>query len=745
MIKIFKQNILAILLGITLVIIIFFTILFFLRDYKQNQFKLFSSIQEQKLKELESVIGIYNKENKDKLQTSERIFFDKINSSNPISKLSNDSIYVDVINNGISQKVKISKLLINNEILYLNNKLLINNRYITNTYVSIWQKSKDGYIRIASSKAGLIKEDIPILLKKSNIIIKNVEDGKHYYSRNYLGFDSELSVFAPIYINGSIEGFAQFTILEFIPATIGRIYNYKNSGFFLLNRKDAKLLGNNTVFDIDKDEFLIKKVLSLKNSINEFEYDDNMFYVLYCPENQIYIGFYFNEDTILTNFYSYKKHIIIWFVLISVFILVFFIIFSFFNNKNNKSNILHFANLFKVNKYGEDFDIQEDDTLVDYLDKYYLNISDNILKLSEGDTSIEILPEFKENEINNSLTKIQDTLLNATTDRKKQETENIVKQRFEKGNIEITSLLQYVTNLEDLSFNILKSITKFLRIQQGAMFILNEKDSNNPIFEMSASYAYDKRRVAHKSFSITEGLIGRAYLEKESIYITEVPENYTLITSGFGEEEPKFLLIVPLIFNNKVQAVIELGGINKIEEYEIKFVETIGENIASTISNLKHSNQTEELLYQTTAQSKEIEEQRQTLEEKINTHRRQNRKLDKEMLQLIEIIESIKSVTFMFEYDLNGEVVDVSKKVIDLWGVEKKDIINKHHKNILKGTDYDKKYNKFWLDLNKNIPQTIDEVIIINGKEYTFTQNYVPIKNVRRKIFRFLSLGTLKS
>lgn len=742
MIKILKQNILAIILAIVLVIIMFITILFFLNSYKKYEYKLFSKTQKYKLKELETVIGLYNKQNKDKLQVSERYFFDRINSDSPISKQKEDSIYVDLINGGITQKVKISKLLINYAPLYLNNKLLNKNRYISNTYISIWQKAKDGYIRIASSKAGLTKEEIPILIKQSNVIIKNIEDGKHYYSRKYLGFDSELNFYSPIYIDGNVEAFAQFSMPEFIPATIGRVFNYENSGLFLLNKNDTRILGTNSVFDADKEGLLIKKLISLKDINNVFEYNGNIFNVLYSLENQTYIGFVINTEEVYENYYTFEKKVFFWFFLLSIFVILSFVFFSVYNNKNS---VNYLSQLEKIVEFEENEDKKtEQKTFLKNFETYYLNILENIKKLSQGDTSISIIPEFEDNQLNTFLISIKDELLNSIKEKDKQIKENKIKEKLNGGNAEITNLLQHVSNINELSFDILKSITKFLGIQQGAMFILVEKDKSL-FFEMSASYAYGKKRFANKEFPSTEGLIGRAFLEKESIYITEVPENYTLIESGFGEEEPKFLLIVPLIFNNKVQAVIELGGINEIEDYKIKYVEAVGESIASTISNLKHSEQTQVLLQQTTAQSKEIEEQRKTLEEKINTHRRQNRKLDKEMLQLIEIIESIKSVTFMFEYDLNGQVVDISRKVLDLWGIKKKDVINKHHNEIVKEVESELVYKELWEDLNNNKPKSITETIVINGKEYTFIQNYVPIKNVRRKIFRFLSLGTLKS
>ncbi len=739
MINFLKQNTLAIFSSTLLVLVMFIITFFFLNNLKEKEKQAFKKQQEEKITELENIILSYNKENLYKLQTSERIFFDKINTTNIISKSINDSIYIDLLKDGITQKVKISNLKINNSNLYLNNKFLNKSRYITNTYISIWQKSKKGYIRIASSKAGLTNDEIPIILKESTSIIKNIEEGKHFIHREYTKFDSELSVFVPLFINSKLEACVQFSIPEFIPATIGKIYK-NNSGFFLIKKNDAKLIANNKLFKLDEDEFLVKKILSLKDKRNNFNYNNYIFFVSYYPEMQLYIGFVYGDE-IFKDYYSLRKSILSWFIFISLVIILSFLLFSYFLKQNNSKNIYKIKDLLKL----KHTDKYKDDTIFEKLNNFYLDFSKNITKLSKGKTEINISDDFIDNEINIALLNISKLLKDSKTEKEEQEAQSILKAELDRGVAEITNLLQHVTNLKDLSFNVLKAITNFLGIQQGAIFILNDTDKENPLLEMSASYAYDKRRNTYKIIKVKEGLVGRAYLEKESIYITEVPKNYTLIESGFGETEPKFLLIVPLIFNNKVQAVIELGGIEEIKDYKIKFVESIGENIASTISNLKHSKQTEELLSQTRVQAKEIEEQRKTLEEKINTHRRQNRKLDKEMLQLIEIIESIKSVSYMFEYDLNGNIVDVSKKVLDLWGIKKKDIIDKHHKGIIGLSNYDETYSNFWSELNENKSQTISETISINGKEYTFIQNYVPIKNVRRKIFRYLSLGTLKS
>jgi len=352
--------------------------------------------------------------------------------------------------------------------------------------------------------------------------------------------------------------------------------------------------------------------------------------------------------------------------------------------------------------------------------------------------------KYKNDRLYSNISIIKNAFLKIKQQEINKKTELKFKETFDKSAVQISEILQYASDLEGLSYKIIKHISEFIGAEQIALFIVDEDLKKNKSLKMTASYAYSKQRTAQKEFNINEGLIGRAYLEKKSVFLTEIPDNYTFIESGFGFQKPGCLLIVPLIFNNDVQALIELGSINIINEKQIKFLEETGENIASTIANLKHSKQTEFLLKQTTEQSKEIEEQRKTLEEKINTHRKQNRNLDKQILQLIEIIDSIKSVSFLIEYDLKGNVMDVSSKVINIFEANKEDFISKSHKDIIKTENYSKDYQNFWDDLAANKIQYLDETLKAGNKEILMKQTYVPIRNVRRKIYRILSIGTIK-
>src|SRR5690554_3313009 len=104
---------------------------------------------------------------------------------------------------------------------------------------------------------------------------------------------------------------------------------------------------------------------------------------------------------------------------------------------------------------------------------------------------------------------------------------------------------------------------------------------------MTASVAFDRRKFADKTINWGEGLVGRCGLEKETILITDVPNDYIHITSGLGGANPGTILLVPLKSNDELYGVIELASFQILQTYEIELVEKSAESIASTIAMLK--------------------------------------------------------------------------------------------------------------------------------------------------------------
>lgn len=66
-------------------------------------------------------------------------------------------------------------------------------------------------------------------------------------------------------------------------------------------------------------------------------------------------------------------------------------------------------------------------------------------------------------------------------------------------------------------------------------------------------------------------MLGQVMLEKDTPYMTDLPQNYIQITSGLGKANPHSLLIVPLKNNEQVVGAIEVASFTAIPPYKIHF------------------------------------------------------------------------------------------------------------------------------------------------------------------------------
>jgi len=183
-------------------------------------------------------------------------------------------------------------------------------------------------------------------------------------------------------------------------------------------------------------------------------------------------------------------------------------------------------------------------------------------------------------------------------------------------------------NIDEVSYSIISNLVKYLGANQGGLFILNEENVK-PTLELSAAYAYNKKKYLEKTVLVGQGLLGQAVLEKSMIYLTEIPNNYITITSGLGEANPTTLLIVPLQTNNSIYGVIEIASFTELKDYQMDFVQKLSESIAITISTVKSATKNNKLLEESQMFAElmraQEEEMRQNMEELTTTQEEMRR------------------------------------------------------------------------------------------------------------------------
>jgi PAS domain S-box-containing protein len=174
--------------------------------------------------------------------------------------------------------------------------------------------------------------------------------------------------------------------------------------------------------------------------------------------------------------------------------------------------------------------------------------------------------------------------------------------------------------LEKLAHETLIYLCRYLDVQQGSLFIVSQDEQQNEDYlEMAACYAFNKKKHLQKRINIGEGVVGQAYLEKETTLLSKVPNGYTSVTSGLGEATPTCLIVVPLIYNDQVAGILELAGFQVFADYQIAFLEKAGEFVASAITTVKIAQNMRRILQASQQQAEELkaaeEEMRQNMEE----------------------------------------------------------------------------------------------------------------------------------
>ncbi len=232
----------------------------------------------------------------------------------------------------------------------------------------------------------------------------------------------------------------------------------------------------------------------------------------------------------------------------------------------------------------------------------YINSQENISRI-EDMQAVQLLNEQKALEMEQLAAELQKS-------KAKEDEERFIVN----GVNQLTDLLRRKgNNYEELATEAIIFVVKHLQANQGAFFIAEDGVDGEEVLRLKGCYAYDRIKFADKVITIGEGLVGQSFLEKDSIYITDVPKEYIQITSGLGEALPKNVLIVPIKNENGIFGVIEIAAFEELKEYKQTFVHRCAENLAGAIQTLKVNLRTQSLLEESNRKSVEMEAQTEEL------------------------------------------------------------------------------------------------------------------------------------
>lgn len=276
--------------------------------------------------------------------------------------------------------------------------------------------------------------------------------------------------------------------------------------------------------------------------------------------------------------------------------------------------------------------------------------------------------------------KLLDLGQNIRESKKKEDQQNWITR----GKETVSEVLRNAQNLDDLSFNTIKSIIHYMDAVQGAFYILNENT-----LKRTAMYAYGRRRFEYDEIAIGKGLVGAAAYERAMIYRTEIPDDYYSITSGLlGEQKPRSIIIIPLIQEENLQGVMEIAFLHtEVNGYKRRFANEISSMIGQTIYSLKVTAHTKHLLkesQQMTSTLRENEEQlRQNAREMIAAQEeleKSNKLLESQIQEVANSRKRLEALLtnaseFISIYNQNQELLFESPSVKRILGFNDDDEI----------------------------------------------------------------------
>jgi PAS domain S-box-containing protein len=363
-------------------------------------------------------------------------------------------------------------------------------------------------------------------------------------------------------------------------------------------------------------------------------------------------------------------------------------------------------------------------------------------QIGESMIQSDFQPEGEEDVLGNSLLKMAGRLREAENEDSIHKSQEEKRRWLSEGIAQFGEIFRSEReNVQELAFNVIKNLVKYINADLGAVYLTGESDGS-PVLELVSAFAYDRRKYISRRISYGEGLIGTCALEKETIYLTEIPENYFEITSGIGKALPRCLLIVPLKLEKELFGILEIASFHILAPHETGFVEQLGESIANTLSAVRSNERTVRLLEKSQKQAEEMALQEEKMIRNMQELQKAQEESRRKESEITGILNAVNSSSLVAEYSTGGRFSDINEKFLFLLESPRDQVIGKHHSDFAAVDKYSAEYKDFWKRLREG--ETIiqaEHFRLFSGNEIWLNQTYTPILDKDGRPYKILNIA----
>ncbi len=248
--------------------------------------------------------------------------------------------------------------------------------------------------------------------------------------------------------------------------------------------------------------------------------------------------------------------------------------------------------------------------LADNLTNQVRAIAEVATAVTKGDLtrSIQVEASGEVAELKDNINTMIDNL-RLTTDRN-------TEQDWLKTNLaRFMNMLQGQRDLGTVGRMLLSELAPLVNAQHGVIYQM-ETETTKPEGTLVLLSTYADTPEGHfREIRIGEGLLGQCASDKRRMLITDLPKKAAPIKSGLFKAVPKNVIVLPVLFEDRVKAVIELASLSAFTASHLAFLEQLTSSIGIVLNSIEATMQTEGLLKQSQQLATELQTQQKELQQ----------------------------------------------------------------------------------------------------------------------------------
>jgi len=288
-------------------------------------------------------------------------------------------------------------------------------------------------------------------------------------------------------------------------------------------------------------------------------------------------------------------------------------------------------------------------------------VIDDIVHVSQGlaEGNLNVIPQA---EYQGDFIQIKKALETAALKLADATAKNAQQDWLKTGQTQLNDQVRGDQNITTQAKKIISFLSTYAEAQIGLFYLLEELEpeqrhesvqkavfnaampvAKKPYLKLIASYAYTKTDHRPDQFLLGEGLIGQVALEQKTLSIIQTAEECThIIRSGLTNALPRYVIIIPFLYENVVKGVIELGSSKPLEDIQREFLEQAIPNIGIAVNTAESRTKMQQLLQQTQAQAEELQNQQEELQQTNEELQSQSEELRTQQEELQSVNEELQ-------------------------------------------------------------------------------------------------------